>query len=285
MAYPFGMQEPAAPEGSYPLLSAIQTWIPDNIAWAAPLLALITVSVKLFAVGGNNFTTAVALLQEIGAVDVSVGILITGLPSLGGVLFALLLGFAVMESLIKGDSAAPWLVLNGVFALVLATFVPWPLLLAYTVLFGLCIGAGIVGRAMSILATTRSLGGTVTSLRASLRPSSTGSLRSHMVPAAIALFPIAWLLIAGSAVPWAPLEAFRLNNGDAIVGYQVGDESRWVTILLSSPRQVVRVPLDDINHRELCTKAGKDTRPSLLGLIAPDLTSDPPKYKACPVAP
>lgn len=55
---------------------------------------------------------------------------------------------------------------------------------------------------------------------------------------------------------WLPVETLSVPGSD-VVGYVLSD-GEWITILKHEPREVVRLPSEDVSARTLCD-LGKDT--------------------------
>jgi len=90
-----------------------------------------------------------------------------------------------------------------------------------------------------------------------------------------------FLILVLTADVWLPAEHIRFNDGRSdLVGYWIGEDSSWATLMSESDREIVVVPLASVDSRELC-RVGEDNffhGPSLLDVLT---RSSQPVYPPC----
>lgn len=86
----------------------------------------------------------------------------------------------------------------------------------------------------------------------------------------------AWIVVAGSARMWLPLEEINRGAPKPIVGYVLDASEQALVILQERTRTVARVPLSSIKTRDFCQPA--DDPRTLVGRV---LGYEKPKYPRC----
>lgn len=97
------------------------------------------------------------------------------------------------------------------------------------------------------------------------------------------LFPVVAFIVPGwlgSGGPWSPPEALLTSRG-TVVGYVLGSEGGWTTVLNESPRYLLEIQTSDIHIRRVC-KLREPTwdEQSFLEMAAG--IANPPPVERCP---
>lgn len=262
-----------------PRLVVVSTFWRENVSWLLPLVALTTVGLKVLAVSDFDFVTATGVLQSAGSVDVAVGILLTGLPGLVGALMAFVLAAGIGSAFREGE---PWLAPLAVFAgflFVASLFVSLNLLVGYVVIAGVQIALGLGLRAMFSAIGRRSVRAALAGVAESLGARGSGPVWRQAVPQLATLTLLIWPLVSGSSVPWTPPEMVQTKER-RLIGYVLGSQEGWLTILRENPRTLARVPATDVIGRSVC-RVNPDARPRAVSYLLPDGKRHPPTYTAC----
>lgn len=267
----------AARSGTPTRLTQLSRYVRDHWSWLTPVFALLTLSLKVLAVADFHFVTAAAVLESVGSADMAVGLVLTGLPPVVGLLTAMLLAGFIGEAIRESDPWPPPAALYLGFIGFSALFVSWTLLVAYLLLGLVHVLLALAYHAVVGAASNRNLRGAVPAIVGALRSRGNGPLRRQVVPLLVPLAALIWLTMAGSSVPWAPPEVIATST-DRFVGYALGEEGGWLTVLRETPREAVRVQTESIEERIVCQLDPSSGRRVVAVL---GFARKPAKYPSC----
>jgi hypothetical protein len=177
-----------------------------------------------------DFTTVRGILAGSGTANVLLSSTWSFLPTLTGLLFAEMLGRALMQ---RTEKFAYLAFISGIAALILTPLV----MLA---LFGaLATFLALIRRGTK---AQRHAGKTTPPARFRLQFLDHGMLMSMLLV----------LLLTGDM--WLPPEVVAARSGDRVVGFVLGESNGWTQILRDSDRSIVEVLSVNIADRSLCEK-------------------------------
>ncbi len=196
----------------------------DHIGVVASVALFVIIVVRVLMVSGFNSTTAMAIVQEVGAGQVMLGsVLASGwILAAGG---CLLLGLLVL----RGMRWREWWdsgLLN--IALPVLTFCLW--LLPLVVIFGLVAFIALTG---------------VVRRKRGRRPPS-----DALVGTAGLIFLV--LVLFGSTTPWVPASRIDPRDEPAYVGYIFKETDGELLVLRKSTRRLERIQESDLASRDWC---------------------------------
>jgi hypothetical protein len=232
--------------------SAIETETPRSSMWDQVLnhlplvttgLIFVIVFARLFVISHGNIQTSRALLSSSGSVEVVVGTLLGLIPFIG---FSVFFGAAYV--LIERRSATTAALAAGAGAIGLTILVfSGPL---FVVMIGL------VGYVYLLLMAYQLPAGRLN------WPYRLMELRIFRLAFLVFAVSLATLLVSIDT-PWLPAEDITLANGDHAVGYVLDTDDGSIVFLTHDDRLVERIPLSNIEAREVCEPKEDRLKPVL----------------------
>jgi hypothetical protein len=221
-----------------PPADPVAAWIAAHFTLALSLVTLLFIAFELARVSGSETATILALIKAAGPAQIITGVLISQ--------FSLLLSILVVASAwwFSSRPGGMRLVPLAVFAgLVFVAFftVPWPFFVTPTVLSGY----------FMILSSERSR------RRGRTWPRK-GGVTGWIILVVIAVLGV-MLLLRPSV--WLPPENVTTTDRGVLVGYVVGDEGAFTTLLTPS-HDIIREKSDRITGREVCALGSSRQRPT-----------------------
>jgi len=232
---------------------------------AVPLVAIFYLLLKAYVIGEYSLTTAGALVVA-APLTVLVGTITSylNLALLMIALWATTWLWRQRESTSEGTSSADAKTLNAfVFGLLLTCilFLPWPFSVTYFQEAILSALWYVFGTAAAVLL----LWGLLLGLR---RKGKHLWLAGLSTPGRIAALYAVILLLPTLDRPWVPAEVLVLRSAIAIqdshledgelrrskypVVYVLSESSSWTTVLDAESRILLRLPTDEVAHRQVC---------------------------------
>lgn len=199
-------------------------------------LAFMFVLLHLAIVSRFNATTARTLVESAGPGTVIMASLVSALFP---VLVALFLFFAVLrfvESITGGKKLPRYSRFASAAIVAVLFFIP-------VTTVGLLIVFALVMYVMRVLANR---------WRQRTRNGLIAAFFRSRADRSIVFTTVLIAALLSTASVWVPSERVTLANRQRIVGYVLGEEAGWYTLMTERDRRVVRVPVDEVRSRHVC---------------------------------
>ncbi|MGH2572152.1 MAG: hypothetical protein ACRDGU_01460 [Actinomycetota bacterium] len=227
------------PLSTNPVPDPVAASIRSQFTFSISVITLLFIAFQLSRVSGSEGATMLTLLHSAGPGSVVTGVLVSQFPL---VLSILMLGgtWWLWERLRLGLNYAPPLALVAALLFIAFFTTPWPFFVVPFVVFGAAVLSAVRNRALG---------------RRSEEARELKRFEGRIAVITLCSIGLLVALLLLRPSVWLPPETLSFSDGTQLVGYVIGEEGSWTTVLTAKGTVAIQRS-SDIEGRRVCALEG-----------------------------